>query len=246
MEQEAHHLASCSEFMPKKNPETCHQNLLTILATLPEDIRGAYVAFHVKHKALFLEMPASVKAHHAFVGGYAVHIEEVVTNLLKLCELFPSPTFTRTQAIIAAYLHDLDKLFWRYERDGEPPSEAQVKYAISLGIDVKGETKNTLSQRIDAAKNKKPLDPASISYHTTKKNMPFMDDSAAVVTLMLEHRLPGWDCLIGEAISLHHGGWAPVARADTKHRSFPPLAVLLHSADLISAQNQNGDETLPS
>lgn len=228
--------------MSKKNPEQSFQNLLEILTlALPDGMRETYIAFHAKHRDLFLDMPASTKHHHSFVGGYVVHIDEVVSNLLQLIAVFPSPKFTKTQAVLAAYLHDLDKLFWRYERDKEKPSDAQIKYARDLGIRTEGESKTTITQLIDAKKSGKPLDPEAIARHAARKDYPFMDDSAAVVTLMLEHGLPGWDKTIAEAISLHHGGWAPVARVDTKHGAFPPLAVLLHSADMISAQMQNGE-----
>ncbi len=42
------------------------------------------------------------------------------------------------------------------------------------------------------------------------------------------------------AISMHHGGWAPLARAENQLR-LSPLATILHAADLMSASAQNGD-----
>lgn len=227
--------------MPRLDPAFCHTQLLSILAVnlTHTSVRDAFTAFHFQHRDRFLDMPASTRHHHAFPGGYTVHIFEVTRNLLQLMEKFPSDAFTRQDAVIAAYVHDLDKLFWRYERDLDPPSEAQVKYAVSLGIKTEGETKKTLSQLIDAKKNGQL--PPELSRHTRRKDCPFMDDSAAVATLMLEHGLPGWNVNVASAVSLHHGGWAPVAKNDSGHNPFPPLAVLLHTADLISAQMQNGE-----
>ena len=204
-------------------------------------VRDTFLSFHVKHRDAFLEMPAAIKHHHATVGGYAVHICEVTDNLLKLLTAFGETGFTRQDAVVAAYVHDLDKLFWRYQRDAEPPTDAQVKFASSLGLQVTAmDSKSTLSQRIDAKKNDKPLDTSAMAYHTRRDDCPTMDDSAAVATLMIEHQLPGWNRAVAEAVSLHHGGWAPLAQAGGLGK-FPPLATLLHAADLISANVQNGE-----
>lgn len=229
--------------MPKKSPLTCYENLLSLLLqNLEGDVREAYASFHCVHKDLFVEMPASTKYHHSFRGGYAVHIHEVVENLLLQIQTFGMKGFTRQDAVVAAYVHDLDKLFWRYQRDPEAPSDAQINYARSLGIKIEGQSKTVISQQIDAKKNGKPFNIDEVAQHSARPDYPFMDDSAAVSILMQEHNLPGWNLQVAQAVSLHHGGWAPLAKADTKHAAFPALAVLLHSADLISAQIQNGDK----
>jgi hypothetical protein len=229
--------------MSKKSPLSCYEALLSLLLqNLEGAVRDNYASFHCVHKDLFLDMPASTKHHHSFVGGYAVHIHEVMDNLLRLVQTFGAKGFTKQDAVVSAYVHDLDKLFWRYQRDPEAPTDAQLNYARSLGIKIEGQSKTIISQQIDAKKNGKVFNIDEVPQHVARQDYPFMDDSAAVATLMQEHKLPGWNRVVAEAVSLHHGGWAPLAKADTKHAAFPPLAVLLHSADLISAQIQNGEQ----
>jgi hypothetical protein len=221
-----------------------HTKLGQLLARLPAPLAGTYFAFHQKHQAAMLAMPASVSKHHAWSGGYAVHIYEVTRNLVSRWEtaVFPEgkkPGIAAT--IIAAYIHDLDKLFWRYEVDTEKPTQAQADYARKLGIPYwEHETKSTISKKIDAAKNGLPPPAvADLSVHCYRKDTLAMDDAAAVACLTMEHQLPGITPEIMHAVSLHHGGWAPLAKAGTV--TMQPLAVLLHAADMESSQIQNGE-----
>lgn len=206
---------------------------------------ATYCAFHEKHKAQFLEMPASIKGHHSFVGGYAVHLCEVVTNLVRLvrADIYPSAKRVNLgEAIIAAYIHDLDKLLMRYVRDTDGPTDPQRKKALMEGIKLApDETKASLSKKIDAAVNGKPMpSDAELPRHIFNPAMPAVDDSAAVLFLCNQHALPGitWD--IVHAVSLHHGGYSPLART-TPYLEVSPLGLLLHAADQISAGIQQGD-----
>lgn len=228
----------------KIKPSLAHSLLAELLSkNLSGDV---YRQFHERHRDLMLEMPASVNRHHSFTGGYAVHIFEVVRNILSRLDSAVFPVAdkkpARETAVIAAYVHDLDKLFWRYTREIEPPTAAQVNYARSLGIAIlTQDTKATLSCKIDAIKSNRPLPNIDeLPLHTYRKDEPSADDSGAVLFLCQEHGLPGITREVLNAVSLHHGGWAPLARASS-HLVLTPLAVLLHAADQESAVIQNGE-----
>lgn len=233
--------------MTKITPHRAHQELGELLYKIPDaECMQAYSDFHVEYADEMLKMPASVSKHHSLSGGYVVHIYEVTRNLVSRLETGVFPSGTRPElgaAIIAAYIHDLDKLFWRYEVDTEPPTDAQRKYAMSLpGLTITAsDTKTTLSKKIDAAKNHRPQPkPEELSIHRYRQDCLSMDDAAAVACLVAEHKLPGVTPEVMHAVSLHHGGWAPLAQT-SGHIVLRPLAVLLHAADMESSQIQNGE-----
>lgn len=230
--------------VPKLSPAEAYQALFEPLELIGAH-SDAYYTFHQKHEKLFLGMPASIKGHHCFPGGYAVHICEVVTTLVRLVRADMYPAARRVdlgQAIIAAYIHDLDKLLIRYVRDTKTPSEAQRKKAFYEKVPVApNETMASLSVKIDAAVNGHPMpSDAELPRHGFNPAFPAVDDSAAVMFLCLQHGLPGvtWD--IVHAVSLHHGGYSALARTSPYVKA-SPLALLLHAADQISAGIQMGD-----
>lgn len=229
---------------PKLTPAEAYQALFEPLELIGEHSE-AYCAFHEKQQAAFLEMPASIKAHHCWPGAYAVHICEVVTNLVRLVRADIYPAARRVnlgEAIIAAYIHDLDKLLVRYVRDTKGPTEPQRKKAFHEGIKVTpDETLASLSKKIDAAVSGQPIPPdAELPRHVFNPAFPTVEDGAAVMFLCAQHGLPGitWD--IVHAVSLHHGGYSALARS-TPYVNASPLALLLHAADQISAGIQKGD-----
>jgi hypothetical protein len=229
----------------KITPDYAHTQIAQMLARLPVEIAGTYRLFHDRHRELMLQMPASVGRHHSFPGGYAVHIYEVMRNILALREflVFPGDKQpTVGDAIIVAYIHDLDKLFWRYEIDTEKPTPAQASYARSLGIPPwEHETKATISKKIDAAKNNLPAPTgAELSVHRYRKDCLSMDDGAAVACLVSEHALPGVTREIFHAVCLTHGGWSPLAKVGSV--TLTPLATIAHAADLASANIQGGEQ----
>jgi len=220
------------------------------------ETRTAYLDFHQKHRELALTTPAAVRKHHGFPGGYGIHIREVMSNLREMVStqailMHMDLGFTADDAITASYVHDLDKLLYRYELDVDPPSEAQAKYARSLGVQVTHEdTKASISLKIDAAKNgTPPPDESRLPRHRYREAALEFEDGAIVAHLCREHGLP-ISLMALHAVCFHHGGWSPGART-MNHLEMKPLAVLLHCADLISASAQKGDghwspPTLPS
>lgn len=234
----------------KYPPSVAWRKLRELLNTnVAPEHRDAYLAFHDKVAEQACDMPASIKFHHAYVGGYATHIYEVTFNGLMISNIL-RPTFTAevskamsaSDVVIAAYVHDLDKLFWRYRRGGEPPTQPQLKLANTKGIPISAhETKQTISDKIAAVMNGHPIpSDDELSWHERIPNIPAIDDSASVLFLCNEHGLTGITRGILHAITLHHGGWAPLPASGEKV-AMSPLATVLHSADILSANAQNGN-----
>jgi hypothetical protein len=209
--------------------------------------REAYLAFHTKHRDLALTVPASVRKHHAFPGGYPIHIREVMSNLRELVAnpaIMMGMEFTSgfgpDDAITASYMHDVDKLLYRYELDNEKPTGPQLDLARRLGIPPSAtETKETISLRIDAAKRGEKLDERDLPRHRYREGALEFEDGAIVCKLAWEHGLPLSHMAL-HAICVHHGGFSPLART-MHHLQMQPLGVLLHTADLMSAAFQFGE-----
>jgi hypothetical protein len=184
-----------------------------------------------RYKDTMLVFPAAVKHHHANKGGYINHVAEVVSISQSLYEFVSSMKpldFNIESLLKVAFLHDLDKLE-RYEIDPEPPTPAQAKYARSLGIVASnGESKTSISTKIDNAKNNKN---APVRYFAYKKDVPPADESARVMRICLELGIPITDAEVS-AISCHHGGWSAAGSIG----QITQMSAMLHSADLMSAK----------
>lgn len=216
-----------------------------MLERIEEPTRTAYLAFHDQHTELAVSLPASVRHHHAWPGGYPIHIWEVMCNLRDILNgvmLVPEMGFTRTDAIVASYVHDLDKLLYRYEKDAEPPTYAQKKLAQDLGLSVSlDETKASISERIDAKKKGKTLDESRLPKHAYREDALAFEDGAIVMKLCADHNLPlSFPAL--HAVCVHHGGFSPLARTSFK-LDVEPLGCFLHCADYISSNVQLGNTT---
>jgi len=153
----------------------------------------------------------------------------------------PPLTFTNDDAICSAYVHDLDKLLYRYELDPEKPTPPQAKYAASLGIEEDLlETKSTISAKIDAAKNGTILDMSMVPRHTYRKDAMTFDDGAIVMKLCADHGLKLSEIAL-HAVCVHHGGFSALANDRGSRMQMKDLGVLIHAADLMSASVQRGE-----
>lgn len=222
-------------------PEAAWDSIGEMLSRIQnKSVREAYEAFHVEHRSLALEMPASIDKHHCWPGGFALHNHEVMANFRQLVNNLPigNPGFSRDDAITACFVHDLDKLLYRYERDTSAPSDAQLKYARTLGIPQDPQdNKNSLSKKIDAAISGETIDVNRMPRHKYRDRAYDFEDSGIVMWLCHEHGLP-LSLIALHAVAVHHGGFSALAR--TKGRlEVQPLGALLHAADYISSQVQN-------
>jgi len=163
------------------------------------DLRDKLKLLHAHYKVLIEMVPASVKYHHNWTGGYQDHVRQVIEKAVMLYSSTGDIklNFTLDDVILVAYIHDLDKLF-RYQRMKQPKDGREWEFA---------------------------------------GDYPSYDDSAKVAMMCAEFGILLTDVHL-EALAMHHGGWSA-----NSSRTMTPLAVILHSADLMSTYitNHKGD-----
>lgn len=210
------------------------------LITTTEDVEDERMYMNIRGLERFLFdnpqselIPASIKHHHAEKGGYARHISEVMQYCYNMfSEIIPASerNFALSSLLLAAFIHDLDKVF-RYQVDSESPTEKQLSYASSLGVEILDiDSKASISTKIDNKKNNKN-DP--IQYYTYADN-PFPAEETAMVLQICM----GYDIVLTKeevhAIAMHHGGWALLAKQGNSNMT--NMATTLHCSDLMSAR----------
>ncbi len=218
-------------------PNDAWENAAKLLRTYfeEENPKGyqLLVRIHEDNKEQMLKMPAAVKYHHACPGGYIVHVNEVMTALDKMLnEDFGGGTVNHGRAMMAAYVHDFDKLE-RYELlDWEAPTEPQMRTVKQNNIPYEeGDSKKVISTKIGNFFNKTD-DP--IEHFRYKPNQGHgFDETAKVQQMLVKYGLPLQDDVL-HAITMHHGGYA--VHAKEYHMKISPMATLLHMADMVSSK----------
>lgn len=207
------------------------------------------IAFHHENIDAFWTYPASAAHHHCYPGGYYEHVLEVANNaltMLHLCVL-DECRFTPDDLFTAVYFHDIDKAAsyvpgesFRYVFDSEPATHKQLDYARELGVELEaGESKTSISYKIDCAKDGEPVDPFKVPRYLHRYDRLPMDDGAIVCSIAAHHGITLSEQALS-AICLHHGGWSPLVVGSKYTINPTPLGVLLHTADFISSHCQNG------
>jgi 23S rRNA maturation-related 3'-5' exoribonuclease YhaM len=180
---------------------------------LDQGLREKLWGMHTHLKERIVYWPASKKHHHAWVGGYADHVREVMMlaihsyqNVNAYCETLPvNPLdFTLDDVILVAYVHDLDKLY-RYKDMPEGDYRRQAKYGGQIWEVADGIT--------------------------------YPDESAKVTQLCALQGIVLTDAQI-EAVSHHHGGWSCNLSSPYAYMSdgsgMTKFSTLIHGADLMS------------
>jgi hypothetical protein len=210
-----------------------------IFEMLSPAYRKALETFHAKHQKALELMPASLHYHHQWAGGYQTHVLEVCNNALTIHEHVPIPLakYTLDDLIVAAYFHDVDKLFYRFALDRDPPTPKQVEYAKALGITISpNECKTSISKKIELKRAGQPINESEMPFFVYRTDVPSFTPAAMVCRICYENGIPLSDQAL-HAIQWHEGGWSPGMNSHVKLES---LAALIHAADLLSAFGQNG------
>lgn len=207
------------------------------------------LAFHDANIEAIRSFPASGNKHHRYPGGYYDHVLEVMNNTLTLFHLVVLDVgkFNMTDALEAAYWHDIDKACsfefgqsYRYEWDREPPTEKQLDYAEHLGCQIEEyDSKTSISAKIDAAKEGRVLEARDIAYFTYRSDTMPVDDGAIAASIAARAGV-FFSVPVLSAICTHHGGWSPLVMFNQRSNHPIPLGVLLHTADYISSACQDG------
>jgi hypothetical protein len=189
--------------------------LVQYLTFVQDDVlKNRLLSLHQGLKLLIDEVPASVKYHHNWTGGYKQHVLQVLRHAISIYSTLylgeegrepigqekgklRKPHFSLDDVILVAYIHDLDKLY-RYQKLDKPKDGREWEHV---------------------------------------KDFPSYDDSAKVVSMCYEYGIVLTDRHL-EALAMHHGGWSANPRG-----RMTPLAVIIHSADMISThiQTRKGD-----
>lgn len=81
----------------------------------PRELAEKYLEFYDAHPR-YKEVCAGAKHHHWWVGGLEQHVREMIGMGLDLMDLYTGDcnTFTKSDLIIACFMHDFDKI-WLYK-----------------------------------------------------------------------------------------------------------------------------------
>lgn len=220
-----------------KTPEEAWESAAEIIEEYfkKENPKGFEVLMkiHNEKKEDMLKFPAAIKQHHCQAGGYIIHVNEVMMIVKDMLENgFGMGMVDESKAILAAYVHDLDKLE-RYEpAPHEDPSDKQLDLANRIGIDIpKGISKKNIgvliSNKLDEKDN--PLE----FFRFKRKDGHNFDETAKVQQMLVPYKLPLPDEVL-HAVTMHHGGYA--VHAKEFHMKMSPMATLLNAADMISSK----------
>lgn len=108
-----------------------YQTLIEMLQILPEPNRSACLRLYDENRQRFLEARGSTHNHQTWNGGYADHVQEVMNYAILFYRAEASTgrpmPFTMEDALLALFLHDLEKP-WRFERvDGAWRNSGRMK-----------------------------------------------------------------------------------------------------------------------
>lgn len=83
----------------------------------------------------FKRAPAAKRAHHASIGGLAVHTRNVIKSGIKVCKIYP---FLNMDLIIAgSFLHDIGKIYeYTYQKKIDHTTDGRMLGHIIIGYEI--------------------------------------------------------------------------------------------------------------
>ncbi|WP_041076429.1 3'-5' exoribonuclease YhaM family protein [Thermotoga caldifontis] len=124
----------------KKNIELLYQKLVEFINDIRDrEIRTLLESLFVRDKEFvssFVQVPAGVNVHHAYVGGLLEHTVDVATLCRKVSDVYDF--LNRDVLIAGAILHDIGKVKeYRITKKGlEVTTEGELKGHIALGLEI--------------------------------------------------------------------------------------------------------------
>lgn len=95
---------------------------IEMLHMLPEPNRSACIRLYDENRQRLMDARGSTHNHQAWLGGYHDHVQEAMNYAILFYRAEASTSrpipFTLEDALLALFLHDLEKP-WRFERDGD-------------------------------------------------------------------------------------------------------------------------------
>lgn len=202
-------------------------------------------------KTDFFEAPASTNFHYNEPGGLAAHSWNVF-SVLKLKNEMLGSVYPLDTIRISGLLHDVCKIDY-YEIDTDPPTEAQLKYLLSLAkseyhkIPADHMTKGHISNLINYYKNGGTKPEFKFSYKVTDK-LPIGHGEKSIFLLAsrVEMTLPEilsirWHMLAFDAsIHFQYPSGYPFKQSINEH----PLVTMLAAADLEASNILESDRDI--
>jgi 3'-5' exoribonuclease len=110
------------------DPQRLYEQLLATAKDEIQDqeLRALTVGLLESHRETLLTLPAAVRNHHNFAGGYLEHVASVVRNARMLVDKYAAdysdyrPPLNRDLVIAGAVLHDIGKVRELEMQDGSP------------------------------------------------------------------------------------------------------------------------------
>ncbi|MCS7174656.1 3'-5' exoribonuclease YhaM family protein [Pseudothermotoga sp.] len=138
----------------KRNIESLYQKLIEFIRDVQDrEIRSLIETLLVHDKefvSAFIQAPAGVSVHHAYMGGLLEHTVDVTTMCKRICSVYDF--LNRDILIAGAILHDIGKVKeYKITKKGlEVTTEGELKGHIALGLEVLQQT----ASKINIAKMK--------------------------------------------------------------------------------------------
>lgn len=115
----------------------------------PNTLAEKYIEFYDAHPAYKI-VCAGAKHHHWWEGGLETHVSEMIGICMDLMDLYPGDmVFTKTDVIIANFLHDFNKI-WIYRKitdeDKQRPNKFHEKQVFTYRNNGKDDLMDGASQ----------------------------------------------------------------------------------------------------
>lgn len=110
----------------RRYSETSIQEYLAMIQ--PIELAEKYLEFYDNHPS-YKTVCAGAKHHHWWIGGLEQHVREMIGIGMDLMDLYPGDmTFTKTDLIIACFLHDFNKIWIYRELTADDREKHPKKY----------------------------------------------------------------------------------------------------------------------
>lgn len=106
-----------------------------------DKLRGQLQKLYKENAEKMKQLPASVKYHHAYVGGYHDHVQQIMyygMRIHKFMDKVSKLDCSQDDVIFLCFIHDHDKLE-RYIQDGEIKGgdrKGEMKFAKALDFTI--------------------------------------------------------------------------------------------------------------
>lgn len=178
----------------------------------PRELAEKYLEFYDAHPN-YKVVCAGAKHHHWWKGGLEDHVREMIGMGLDLMDLYPGDmVFTKTDLIIACFLHDFNKI-WIYRELTDEDRQKNPKYHAK-----------------------------QVFGYQTNGRADLMDGYSMILLELARHNVPvptdiQWSAILFHEAAFSLGAWGFTGPTKTIDRvnTVNPLAVMVNMVDMYSS-----------